>query len=141
MRRRERRRQYDPGLAVQGRDGGPHCGADHQAVIDQNDGAAADASGRRRRTPPHETILRFGLGPALGRLQPPVEGREAAAAENLERKGDGAEGADQQERPPDGLTPVFGKAIRQEEAETRTKGLRVPAIRASSPAESLVFLS
>ena len=101
-------------------------------------GEGGRASGRRRRTPPHETILRFGLRPALGRLQPPVEGREAAAAEDLERKGDGAEGADQQERPPDGLTPVFGKATRQEEAETRTKGL---ASRQSgrAPAESLGF--
>jgi hypothetical protein len=43
-------------------------------------------------------------------------------AEDLERKGDGGERADEQERPADGSALVPGEAIGQQETETSAKG-------------------
>jgi len=37
--------------------------------------------------------------------------------EDLEGEGDGTEGADQEERPPDGPALVLGKAVPQQQAE------------------------
>ena len=48
--------------------------------------------------------------------------RGADLAEHLERERDGGDGADQEERPPDGLAWLSGQAIRQQEAKTGAEG-------------------
>src|SRR4051812_24578552 len=49
-------------------------------------------------------------------------GIEARPAENLEREGDGADGAEQQERPADGLALVLGQAVGEQETEAGAQG-------------------
>src|SRR5579875_3358346 len=78
-----------------------------------------DTSDLRERPP--KALVGFGPLLARGLFRPLLGGPKAAAAEDLEREGNGTERADQEERPADGPALVGGEAVRQQEADAGAK--------------------